>query len=525
MAVLNYFYQSAYQDAFNVNILNINTEYSVRVYASAPTGGTGTFSVTLQEIDEVTGLGTVYGTFTVNLTAMSTSRQLFSGVLLGTVFTTAVPSDLKLAFYTSNLSDGAEVLLYRIEVYPTQQPFITTAVYGSYITSLESIDVGPQGGIIETAAENTQPCMGGFVMHDTLWLMKTNSIYTVETNTSSEPSGWGLHEVSNLVGACGIHAYDAGEEWFVTACRRGIFGFAGGQPEKIMQEIYQVWDVINWYYGGSIVLRNDIKDRKLYCAIPLPTPNQWLPYATLNLNPTVPNVMLMCNYQGLGSFAELVSTASAGMHTTMFGTLAAVDMKRKWSIWTIPTPAMDFIAQQDNNSESLYICNGIGSTKIYQLNPDMASDDGAAIDSLYTTYGFVNAAKATTVPILGMHNKRWTSLQWTSLGDGPMQVRVMQNILADFPTAGEGSKNVWIIPGTIQESGLYASANQEPIEQDDFWRPLNIRGVRCFIEFRTNEVDSDFTLHKVLLSGKADPWSPINPTGGGNVGVTGTQPS
>jgi hypothetical protein len=523
----SYFYQSAYQDVFNVNIIQPNTTYSIRAVLSIPSGDSAAgeaFVVQLVGIQDGV-IGTVYGTATFDFTSLTTTRTTYISTLLTTPFTTMVPTDLKLSFHVENLHAGHDLCIYRLEVFPTQEPFITAQVYGSYIDNLEALDGSNTGGIIDTSGENPQPVMGGFVMHDKLWLLKTKSIYTVEDNPSSEPSGWGLFEVSNRVGCCGVHAFDAGEEWFVTACRPGIFGFAGGQPEKIMEEIFQIWEAINWFYGGSIVLRNDIKARKLYCAIPLPTPNQWLPYAPLNMNPTVPNVMLMCNYQGLGSFAELVSTASAGMHTTMFGTLAAVDMKRKWSIWQIPTPAMDFITRQDGLTEVLFICNSTATSKIYQLSDTQYSDDGAPINSLYTTYGFVNSAKATTVPILGMHQKRWTTMQFTAGGEGALQIRLAQNLLADYPATGEGAKYPWIIPGELQTSGLYASASLDGNAQDDYVRPINIHGVRCFIEFQTNAVDSYFDLHKVLLSGKADAWSPINPTGGGNVGVTGTQPS
>ena len=83
----------------------------------------------------------------------------------------------------------------------------------------------------------------------------------------------------------------------------------------------------------------------------------------------------------------------------MFGTLAAVDMKRKWTIWQIPSPYMDFVTQKDATTQTLDICNGINSSKIYQLSTTQYSDDGVAINSLYTTYGFVNAAKAVTMPI------------------------------------------------------------------------------------------------------------------------------
>lgn len=507
--VMGFYAQPAFQDYYGVAIIKPNTQYSVRVAASNPSGvKTGSLVIELVNYNAGTGYGQVYGSFTVPYSSMSSVIQVFSGALLTTPFVLdapgnnppgAVPSGLQLAFYQSNIGYGADCLIDRIEVYPTSQPYLLQQVYGSYADSPESIDAGLTGGIIDTTSENSQTCYGGFVMHDLMYLLKTGSMYSTEDDPNSEPGGWGLHEVSNKVGTCGINSYDTGEEWAVTACRQGIFGFNGGQPQKLMQEIYQIWDAINWKCGYTIVLRNDMPERKMYCAIPLPTPNVWLPYAEPNANPTTPNVILMLNYQGLNDFSELVS--SAQMHTTMFGTLASVDMKRKWTIWQIPTPYMDAVLRQDGTTPILF-CNGIASSKIYELSATQYSDDGVAINALYTTYGFVNAAKAATVPIFGFHAKLYTTLQFTTFGQGNAQIRILPNVI--------NPRYPYTVPGGVNLS--------DPC-YDDYFRPLNIRGNRCFIEFSTNAVGSYFNLSKILLSGKAHPWSPINPTGGGNNGV------
>jgi hypothetical protein len=409
----------------------------------------------------------------------------------------------------------------RIEVYETSTPYLKAQVYGSYPNQPEAIDASSTGGVIDTTSENAQPCMGAFVMHDLMYLLKTSSMYSVQENPNSEPGGWGLHEVSNKVGTIGIHSYDVGEEWMVTACRNGIFGFNGGQPIKIMQEIWNLWEQINWSAGNSIVLRNDVVNKRLYCAIPLPTGRapvtgtpanvntiKWLPNAPYNPNPTTPNVMLMLNYQGMATFEEMVT--SPEVHTTMFGTLAAVDMKRKWAIWNIASPYMDFIKQQDAESSPLYICNGIASSKIYQQLQDQLSDDGVAINGLYTTYGFVNAAKAATLPIFGFHAKRYTVLQTNISG-------------AQSDTTTTGNAQIRILPNTLSPRYPYTVPVGIPLDeevQDDFFRPINIKGNRAFVEVSTNAVGSWFNLSKMMLTGKADPWSTLNPTGGGNTGIS-----
>ncbi len=517
-------YQTAYQDPYLTPIIQPNTTYSVRVACDAPSGlTTGTLVIDLTDSNPGTGFGTTYGSFSVPLASMTTVTSVFVGTLLTKAFTTSVSPALVLRVYLQNAGPLADCAIDRIEVFPTKTPFLKAQVFGSYPGQPEAIDASSTGGIIDTTSENAQPCMGAFVMRDLLFLLKTNSMYSTQDNPNSEPGGWGLHEVSNKVGTIGINSYDVGEEWMVTACRAGIFGFNGGQPVKIMQELWNLWACINWDAGNTIVLRNDIVNKRMYCAIPLPTgvnPDTnipanaqtivWLPNAPYNPAPTTPNVILMLNYQGLATFEEMIN--SPEIHTTMFGMLAAVDMKRKWSIWNIATPYMQFIIQPDAESAPLYICNGIASSKIYQLDQTKYSDDGVAINSLYTTYGFVNATKAATLPIFGFHAKRYTVLQ-TSIIGGQATPGTTLN-----PT----NAMVRILPNTLTPRYTYTVPVGIPLVnpvQDDYFRPINVKGNRAFIEVSTNAVGSWFNLSKLLLTGKADPWSTLNPTGGGNMGI------
>ena len=522
-------FQTAYVDTYNVPIIDINKTYSVRVAARCPSGvQSGTLTISLTNYNQNNGTPDsqffpVWGTFTVPLSSMTSNIQVFNGALLTVPFASAggVPTTLTLSVQVVDLGAGADCEIDRIEVYETATPYLKAQVYGSYINAPESIDASSQGGIIDTTNENAQACMGAFVMRNLLFLMKTNSMYDTQDNPNSEPGGWGLHEVSNRVGTIGISAYDVGEEWMVTACRAGIFGFNGGQPTKIMQELWNLWEAINWDAGSTIVLRNDIVNKRMYCAIPLPTGTdpvtqvatksvKWLPNAPFNPAPTSPNVMLMLNYQGLATFEEMIT--SPEVHTTMFGTLAAMDMKRKWSIWNIATPSMEFIMQPDGESTPLYICNGIGTSKIYQLDQDKKSDDGVAINSLYVTYGFVNATKAATLPIFGFHAKRYTVLQANITG-GQLTKGTATN-----PT----NARIRILPNTITPRYPYTVPVGIPLVdpvQDDWFRPINVRGNRAFVEISTNSVGSWFNISKLLLTGKADAYSSLNPTGGGNVGV------
>jgi hypothetical protein len=412
----------------------------------------------------------------------------------------------------------SDVEIDRIEVFETKTPYLKAQVYGSYPGQPEAIDGSSTGGVIDTTSENAQAVMGAFVMRDVLYLLKTASWYSTQSDPNSEPGGWSLREVSNKVGTIGISSYDTGEGWCITACRSGVYGFDGGQPTKISQELWNLWECINFDAGNTIVLKNDVVSKKLYVAIPLPTGTnpvtgialpsaKWLPNAPYNPAPTSPNVVLMLNYQGLPDIKEMM--VSPEVHTTMFGTLAAVDMKRKWSIWNIATPYMEFVMQPDGESTPLFVCNGIESSKIYQLEQTQLSDDGVAINSLYTSYGFVNAAKAATLPIFGFHAKRYTVFQCAITG-------------VQTDTSVNGRAKVRMLPNTLSPKYPYTVPVGIPLSdpvQDDFFRPINVRGNRMFVEVSTNAVGSAFNLSKMLLTGKADAWATLNPTGGGNTGV------
>jgi hypothetical protein len=503
--------QTAYQDLYSVAIIKGNVAYSVRVSCSCPSGvKLGTLVVDLTDLNNSL-FGSTYGTFTVPLSSMTTVVATFSGSLLPqSIFPGNVSPYLNLRVWVSNMGVGADVLVYRIEVYPTLFPYLKTEVYGSYINKPEAIDAGSQGGIIDTSTENPQPVMGGAVLRDNLYLLKTGSMYSTRDNPNEEPGSWSLTEVSNRVGALGINAFDVGEEWIVTACRNGIYGFSGTTPEPLNLEILQVWNCINFNAGDTICLRNDTANRRILCAVPLPTGTsptgvptatvQWLPYAPYNPTPTTPNVLLVLNYQAIGSFEELMHEMS--VKTTMYGTLSAPDMRRKWTIWNIPTPYLGTVTRANLIDMTLMVCNGIDSSKIYQFDPDATSDDGAAINGLYCTYGHVNATKAVTMPVFGMHTKRFTVWQGNIQGEGNATVRFIPNDLnARYP---------YSIPGGIN---LVSPA------MDDAFRPLNVKGQRVFIEMSTNAVGSWFEWCKSLMSGAVDPHSPLNPTGGLNNGI------
>ncbi len=317
-------------------------------------------------------------------------------------------------------------------------------------------------------------------------------MYSLRSQPNLEPAQWDEPEVAQRAGACGILAYDFGEQWIVEACRNGLYVYVGGQPGKITQEIFQVWNAINWDAKQSIWVRNDVKNRRLFVGVPMATPNFWLPDAPVNANPTSPNFILMCNYQGVDSGDELKSASQ--VHTTMFGNIDAMDMRRKWTIWQIPSPYMALCKRATD--EALMICNGSANSKVYVLDENNQTDDGQPITSLYTTYGFVDASKAGQMPLLGLFRKRTGYLTHTTSGSGNLALTLYPNQLLgpDDSTVGY---NPWSIPGGFDLT---------PVCLHDRESSVNFVATRTFVEFK---ITGYFETSLLTMMMRADTWNAV----------------
>lgn len=504
--------QTAYQDAYQQPIINPNTLYSVRVTASNPSGlKTGNLVVTL------TAGGVTYGTFTLPFSSLTTSQAIYSSTLVTAKMPT-VPPGLTLNVYASVIGVNADVEIDRIDIYPTNIPVLSTTEFWSYAGLPEQVDAVT--GKVVYESENQMPVNGSITLYDTHYAVKGwtgnapgSSLYSLQASANLEPAQWEEPEVSQRSGgAIGPLSFDGGEQWFLAAARAGLYLFVGGQPGKIMQEIYQVWDAINWKYGYTIWVKVDITHRKIYVGVPLPTPNFWLPNAPVNANPTSPNVILMCNYQGLDSGEMLRSEPQ--MHTTMFGSLNAIDMRRKWSIWQIPAPSANIVQSAgisgEQADEALYICNGRGTSQIYKLDETAQTDNGIFIDSRYTTAGLVELSKRAQFQQLGFGRIRWDYLLASLVSQGNVGLTLYPNRLEwPIPTTGHPPApvqyNSWTYPGGISPG----------FGQDDAEAALNFAATRTFVEFR--ETDGfGFQLSNLALHGRADTWNKLR----GRVGVT-----
>jgi hypothetical protein len=498
--------QSAYQDAYQVNILNPQVTYSVRVTARCPSGiAKGNLIVDLTTNNTATygysgygiNYGVTYQAFVVPMSSMSGTMQTFSGVLLSTPFATKVPPQLLLRVWAQNIVNGGDVEVERVEVYPTSQPmgFPTDAVgvIGSYVNQYEAFDIVT--GVMNLSQGNQQQCYGAAVFNDIMYFLKDSSILSTSQTPGQEPGSWAINRVNDKVGACGIYAYDLGKNYLVTACRAGVFAFNGGEPGCINWEIRELWNAINWNAARSIWVRNDVDQHRLYVGVPLPTgagttAAQWLPNAPVNAAPTTPNVILVLDYLGLETFNELVG--EAGMHTTMFGTLADVDMRRKWTVYNIASPNGAFLTRSNGVDKPLMVCNGIKSGKVYSFSSTQNTDDGATILWDYCTYGFVAPAKSKENPLLGFHRKRYTKMQITAgQGNGALNINMFKEDITK-PVAW----TVWNPP----QIGVFFT---------EFVRNLNIGTNRLFVEFSQNTNGATCNLSRLILVGNMDLHAPM----------------
>lgn len=503
-------WQSAYQDAYLVPILLPNVLYSVRVSCRNLSASTsGSLVVDLTNVNNGV-YGSTLGTYSLDLADMTAQMATYTGTILTTALP-SIPSTLALRVWLENCPIGASCGIDRIEIFPTLQPVDASRVYFSYAGNPEGVD--GVTGIVGLDEQDTNPVNGCAPLYDKLYLFKPNSTYMTEDSPNYEPSDWDYSQSSNTVGAIGPNAYDFGEEWIVTACRAGIYGFNGGQPMKLNHEIFQVWDAVNWEYGNTIWVRNDVTHRKIYVGVPMALPNAFIPNPRRpNANPTHPNVVLMLDYQGMEDFSALVSDAQ--MHVTMFGKLASLDMRRKWSLWQMDVPYADFImrGQQSGmpsqSSAPLLFCNGIRTERIYQLGDTQTGfdDDYGSIPALYTTYGLITAAEAQMQPQLGTTRKRFVYFQLLAHGAAatPMDVTLLANSIQ------APSVSTYTIPGGIPLTNP---------AQFEYERPLNFIGQRAFIQFSVNQPPQApqsgnwFAIDRVMLIGQEDVWAPIRGVG------------
>jgi hypothetical protein len=406
----------------------------------------------------------------------------------------AVPVDLLFRVYATNLLNGGDVMSDRIEIFPTLEPNIVTSVICSYNGLLNSVEAyDAVTGYLGLAGENPQPVVCGFNLWDTAYIVKTHSLLET-TDNGQEPGddpGWTNRLVSSEVGTTSINGVDSGEDWAIILGQPGLFAFNGGQPVRITSDIQQLWGQINWAYGHTCIVKNDIVNQRVMCFVPMKTPNPWFPTGLIpdNANPTVPNVCLMFSYKQLNTITDLIERGAISS-SAYTGKLLSHEFARKWSIWTIQAASAAFLTRSDT-TQPLFLGNAVGNSKIYSLQELSYNDDGLSIPQIYTTYGWPTQDQAQ---MLELNYGRYKFEGMTSLleGEGQLNVTVYPDSL-DSPYAHQLLPNI---------------ALTTPMPAGDTEIPINEVGNRLFVQFSTNAVGAGFTVQNMVMILREHPWSP-----------------
>jgi len=490
--------QDAFQDEFNVPIIAPNTLYSVRVTFSVPTGVPAGGNLVIDLYSP--SLGRSVGSFSVALTAASTSMQIFTGTLL-TLALAPVPNDLLIRIYATQIPTGTEIIMDRFEPFPTLQPNNNTQIIFSYEDEFEQFD--RLTGVVSATQQNQQVVVTAFPLFGIFNIVKTGSMLALTDNNTTEPNNWNKPRViSNSVGAFGVYAVtfgidepNSGEEWSLVAGPSGLFIYQGSQPIKLSEEIQSLWNQINPTYAYTSWVKNDVANRRVLVGVPLNALNaqgQVPPYLPAGLipttTPTTPNVILEMNYKQLNTASAVADNVI--IHRSYSGKMIASDLTRKWSIWTIQAPCAAFVERQDG-STPLFLGNSQETGKIYELVDGLMQDDGSPIDQIYATAGFVPTETGQETQV-GVMRLVFEYMLLLINGSGSLTVTVAPNTL-DSPYSHT------LLPNMV----LPASTN------GDVEMPVNEEGSRLFLIFSTNALDASFALARVVMYMSTSGWSPL----------------
>jgi hypothetical protein len=196
------------------------------------------------------------------------------------------------------------------------------------------------------------------------------------------------------------------------------------------------------------------------------------------------------DYRSLSSAGEIESLGSI-LFSTLSGKLYAVGRSRKWCPWTIAANSCT-LAERSDGTAQVFLGNGAGNGKIYQLSDTQFSDDGAAINSYYTTYFFLSHDLEQSYQVRS-HRKLFAYLTMYAEGAGNLNLSAFVDNEA-YPTA--------LTPLPLSSPGA-----------KDLELPINLLGERVAFQVGTNTPGAWFKLERFIPSLLPDPWAPVR---GGN---------
>lgn len=441
--------QAALKDVNGNPLLQANTEYSVRakVLRSANLAQ-GTLRINCFSVSR----GFLGSGLAVTAVQATGDYQEFTAQLMPPE--SSLPSDLMLQVYADGLPSpsGEYFIVDNIEIFPTNAAESPDVVRASRNSDPESYD-GVQG-LVEIDVNDGQAIRSAFVIRNNLYFVKERSLYVTSDNGTTEPAFWNVEQVSNSTGTPSVHGVGIGEDWVVIASRAGLYLFNGGEPQKLSQEIQPTWDAINWQYGSALWVTVNTQHKRIYIGVPMGAA-------------TTPSEILVLDY-------------TEGFSDPLWTSSSAPGNSRKWAPWSISANSAGLI-ERDNGTAALFLGNNAANGKIYQLAEGQLSDDGAAINSYYTT-AFLSRTGATGRDLFGY-------LTAYAQGAGTLNVNAFT-------------------PGDAEEISLGTLGLSSPAPQD-LELMTNLTAERAAYQVGTNSVGSWFSLTKLVPWAKPAPFSLI----------------
>jgi hypothetical protein len=458
--------QSAVADPLGVPRIAQQTAYSVRARVLARNAPTqGTLHIHLYSASaaiNTTGLQVTAAQ------APTAAWQEFIAPLTAPLLT--VPGDLVLRVYADGTPNaGRGFAIDTIEIFPTAEPYNTSVVRASAAGAPENYD--GVTGLLEINEGDGQAVRAAFQMRGTLLFAKDHALYSTQDSGTGEPASWTVTEVSSTVGTPSVQGVDIGEDWAVIAARQGLYIYAGGEPTKISQEIQPLWDQINWAAAHTLWVKVDTRNRRILCGVPLGSA-------------VTPSVVLVLDYRSCYSASDIAALGPYHF-STISGKLFAAGRSRRWCPWQIVANSAT-LAERPDGTAQLFLGNGAANGKIYQLLDTQDSDDGAAIDSYYTTFFFLSHDLEQQFNVRS-HRKLFSYLTFYGEGNGALNL----SAFADNEAFA---------------SALPSLALASPAPKD-LELPINVLAERAAFRLGTNSAGSWFSLQRFIPSLLPDPWA------------------
>ena len=364
--------QSAVADSLGVARIAANTDYSVRVRVKRSANlAQGTLHVHLYSA--TAGISTAGVTLVAG--NASTDWTEYTGELTAPL--PAIPPDLILRVFADGTPApaGESFLVENIEIFPSSDPVNGSVVRASRVESPESYD--GVDGFLSVAEEDGQQVRCAFELRGNLYFVKDRGLHSTADDGINEPSLWPITEVSRRIGTPSFQGVDVGDDFAVIAGRDGLYLFTGGEPQKLSTEIQPTWDAINWAAGETLWVRVDQQAKRILAGVPLN-------------GAMAPNAVLVLDYR---------DGFNPPVRTSLTGRAIADPMGRRWSRWNIAANSCAQVERADGTARIFFGSNA-GTGKILQLTPGAYSDDGAAINSYYST-AFLTGSQLENIPPVG----------------------------------------------------------------------------------------------------------------------------